>query len=180
MRIRSILHELREAKDARRVMRHLRLGGWFAGLLALGALGLLVSIPISNVENAASASASYYYGTTSTATTTIVTTTTVAAPTPVAPPQENNTFLCYSKLEQDSGLVVNVKLVDQFRAGGYWLPYAVEGKAPSDAYTTAGGFYLVCNPPSTLKLTFFGVDLDGFAYPLPLYSFDPTVFPIVA
>jgi hypothetical protein len=104
----------------------------------------------------------------------------VGAAAPVPPPQENFTFLCYSKFEQDSGMVVNVRLVQQFLAGGYYMPSAVNGTAPSNAYTTAGAYYLVCNPPASMKATGFGVDLSGFdKYPLPQYSFAPTVFSIV-
>jgi hypothetical protein len=94
--------------------------------------------------------------------------------------QENNTFLCYSRFEQDSGIVVNVHLVAQFLAGGYWKPFAIRGKAPSTQYTMAGDYFLACNPPASMKQTGFGVDLSGFdEYPLPTYAFAPTVFAIV-
>jgi hypothetical protein len=96
------------------------------------------------------------------------------------PPQENSTFLCYSKFEQDSGKVFDVKQYADRIADGYWKPFAVAGPAPSSSFTTAGAYYLACNPPATLKPTGFGVDLSGFdRYPLPLYAFAPTVFAVV-
>ena len=92
----------------------------------------------------------------------------------------DSTYLCYSKFEQDSGMVVPVNLVGQFLAGGYWKPFAIKGTAPSRVYTTAGAYYLACNPPASMKPTGFGVDLSGFdQYQLPLPSFAPTVFDIV-
>jgi hypothetical protein len=99
---------------------------------------------------------------------------------PVTAPQENNTFLCYSKFEQDSGMVVPTDLVQQFLDGGYWKPFAIKGTAPSDAYTTAGSYYLACNPPASLKPIGVGVDLDGLAaYDMSVYGDAATVFPIV-
>jgi hypothetical protein len=101
-------------------------------------------------------------------------------PLPPPPPQQNNTFLCYSKSEQDSGKVFDVKQLDTLRGAGYFKPSAIKGTAPSDAYTTAGAYYLVCNPPASMKPTGFGTDLDGLdVYPLPTYDFAATVFPIV-
>jgi hypothetical protein len=96
--------------------------------------------------------------------------------------QQDNTSLCNSKLEQDSGMVVPTNLAAQFLQGGYWKPSAIKGTAPSNAYTTAGKYYLSCNPPASLKPTGFGVDLDGLdTYDMSgVYGSDATIFPIVA
>jgi hypothetical protein len=97
-----------------------------------------------------------------------------------ASPAQDNTFLCYSKFEQDSGMVVPTDLVGQFLQGGFWKPFAIKGTAPSDAYTTAGAYYLACNPPASLKPTGFGVDLGGLdVYDMSVYGNAATVFPIV-
>jgi hypothetical protein len=96
--------------------------------------------------------------------------------------QPDNTFLCYSQFEQDSGMVVPTNLVQQFLQGGYRKPFAVKGAAPSNAFTTAGAYYLSCNPPSSLKPTGFGVDLGGLdTYDMSsVFGGDPTIFPIVS
>jgi hypothetical protein len=78
-------------------------------------------------------------------------------------------------------MVFNVDNDADLLAAGYWKPFAVEGAAPSAAYTTAGAYYLACNPAASMKPLGFGVDLSGYAaYPWVLpWSTAPTVFEVV-
>jgi hypothetical protein len=103
-----------------------------------------------------------------------------ACPTP---PQTNNTFLCYSTFEQDSGMVVDTSDYADLVKQGYWKPDAVLGTAPSTAYTQAGKYYLSCNPSSSLKPSGLGVDLSGeavFPWADPAYSNAEAIFQIVS
>lgn len=86
-------------------------------------------------------------------------------PAPVKPvtpiiPQVDNMFLCYSKFQTDSGLVVPIKTaIKLLAAGGYWLPNAVSGNAVG--FANIGGYHLVCNAPGTLTGFDLGNDQKG-------------------
>ena len=80
---------------------------------------------------------------------------------PGDPPSAPNSYVCYSKWEQDGGMVALVANIPGMLAGGGWQPYAVAGAVPGgDNLGTS--YHLVCNLSDGQKPTGMLVDLNGY------------------
>src|SRR6516225_3424123 len=81
----------------------------------------------------------------------------VLAVVPAANAHTSGNYLCYSKFQTDPGYWPVAKHMPRVNddaadlmAAGYWSPYA-ETSIPTG--TQAGSYYLLCNLPSSMKLT---------------------------
>jgi hypothetical protein len=63
------------------------------------------------------------------------------------PKPEQNQFLCYSRFQVDPG-VWDSSQASTLLGNGYWIPDAVQGDTLGSQTVLAGGYALVCNPPS--------------------------------
>jgi len=86
-----------------------------------------------------------------------------AAAAPI--PQVSNMYLCYSKWEQDGGMVVDAKDAAADMKSGMWAPSAVKGNLPDGpGLENVGAYHLSCNPDPALKATGGYVDNNGAAW----------------
>ena len=87
-------------------------------------------------------------------------------------------FLCYSKFEQDGGMVVTADAAPALIALGMWIPSAVSGNV--DGGDNLGAYHLACNPDPTLKPTGQYVDQNGMVWD-STYALNSSVgvYPIV-
>jgi hypothetical protein len=74
-------------------------------------------------------------------------------------------YLCYSKWEQDGGMVVDAKDAAADLQAGMWAPSAIKGNLPDGTNVeNVGGYHLSCNPDPSLKPTGGYVDNNGELY----------------
>ena len=84
----------------------------------------------------------------------------VAAVDPV--PQTDHMYLCYSKWEQDGGMVVDAKDAAADMKSGLWAPSAIKGNLPDGpGVENMGAYHLSCNPDPSLKPTGGYIDNIG-------------------
>ena len=83
-----------------------------------------------------------------------------AAAAPI--PQVSHMYLCYSKWEQDGGMVVDAKDAAADMKSGMWAPSAVKGNLPDGpGVENMGAYHLSCNPDPSLKPTGGYIDNIG-------------------
>jgi hypothetical protein len=84
----------------------------------------------------------------------------VAAANPFA--HSSSVYLCYSKYEQDGGMVVDANAASDALKSGMWAPSAVKGNLPDGpGVENVGAYHLSCNPDPSLKPTGNYVDNNG-------------------
>jgi hypothetical protein len=102
---------------------------------------------------------------------------------PTATPQVDHTYLCYSKFEQDGGMVATADQAPALIALGMWQPSAIKGNLPDGPNVeNVGGYHLSCNPPATMLPTGFYADNNGVLYDASYATTEAKigVYPVVA
>ncbi|HLX20548.1 MAG TPA: hypothetical protein VKR23_10395 [Gaiellaceae bacterium] len=101
--------------------------------------------------------------------------------------QTTSAFLCYSKFQTDPGVWPLAKTSPAIHdtaadllALGYWQPYA-EKSTPTNTEIT-GGYYLICNLPTSLNpMQSMVVTQKGALIPMsPKYIGEPGLYPEAA
>jgi hypothetical protein len=91
-----------------------------------------------------------------------------AAAVAVAPPPTDHMYLCYSKWEQDGGILIDAKDAAADMKAGMWAPFAVKGDLPDGSgVENMGAYHLSCNPDPSLKPTGGYIDNIGEQWDAP-------------